>query len=88
MCWARLCFQAKVQLCFLAHSESVGATAELDPRGSDFEGLEAAELYVRWFRTKIEAVMAAPHLTIPHDQVMAEMEAIMVARESARLPKV
>lgn len=57
---------------------------ELDPRVSEFETTEAAESYDRWFRAKVERAMADTRPTIPHDQVMAEMEAIIVAAERRR----
>lgn len=57
---------------------------QLDPRVSEFETTEAAESYDRWFREKVGAVLANPQPTIPHDQVMAEMEAIIVAAERRR----
>ncbi|MGO1892908.1 MAG: type II toxin-antitoxin system RelB family antitoxin, partial [Luteimonas sp.] len=40
--------------------------------------------YDRWFRAKIERAMADTRPPIPHDQVMAEIEAIIVAAERRR----
>lgn len=57
---------------------------QLDPRVSEFETTEAAESYDRWFRAKIERAMADTRPPIPHDQVMAEIEAIIVAAERRR----
>ncbi|GAB1408666.1 hypothetical protein MASR1M8_25850 [Thermomonas brevis] len=57
---------------------------KLDPRASEFETTEAAEKYDRWFRAKVEAVLADPQPSIPHDQVMADAEAIIVAAERRR----
>lgn len=56
----------------------------LDPRISEFESTEAAESYDRWFRAKVEAAMADTRPKVPHDQVMAEMEAIISAAERRR----
>lgn len=58
--------------------------ARLDPRVSEFESTEAAESYDRWFRFKVEAALADTRPGLPHDQVMAEMEAIIIAAERRR----
>jgi hypothetical protein len=55
--------------------------AQLDPRVSEFESTEAAESYDRWFRAKVEKAMADTRPKIPHDQVMAEMDAIIASAE-------
>ena len=51
--------------------------AKLDPRASEFDSTEAAEAYDAWFRAKVEAALADDRPSIPHDEVMAEMEAII-----------
>lgn len=56
----------------------------LDPRVSEFATTEAAASYERWFLGKVEKALAECGPTIPHDQVMAEMEAIIVAAERRR----
>jgi hypothetical protein len=58
--------------------------SQLDPRVSEFESTEAAESYDRWFRAKIERAMADTRPAIPHDQVMAKVEAIIIAAERRR----
>lgn len=50
---------------------------KLDPIVSEFETEKEAEAYDRWFRAKVEASLADPRTRIPHDQVMAEMRAII-----------
>ncbi len=50
---------------------------KLDPIVSEFDTDEEAEAYDAWFRAKVEAAMASPGPGIPHDQVMAEMQAII-----------
>lgn len=47
------------------------------PIESEFASTEEAEAYDVWFRAKVERSLADPHPTIPHDQVMAEMKAII-----------
>ncbi|SJZ60560.1 type II toxin-antitoxin system RelB family antitoxin [Novilysobacter spongiicola] len=54
---------------------------KLDPRLSEFESTEVAESYDCWFRAKVETAIADTRPKLPHDQVMAEMEAIIVAAE-------
>lgn len=50
---------------------------EVPPKMSDFDTAEEAEAYDRWFRAKVEASLADPRPTIPHDEVMAEMKALI-----------
>lgn len=68
----------------MARMGYVPAMADLDPRVPEFESTEAAERIDCWFRAKVEAMLAAAWPTIPHEQVMAYMEAILVAAEAAR----
>lgn len=53
--------------------------AVLSPIVSEFETEEQAASYDRWFRAKVQASMADPRPAIPHDQVMARMDAIIEA---------
>jgi hypothetical protein len=56
----------------------------LDPLISEFETLEDAELYDKWFRAEVEASLSEPAPSIPHDQVFAEMDALIAAKRKAR----
>lgn len=56
--------------------------AILSPLVSEFETEEQATSYVAWVKAKVQASLADPRPGIPHDQVMAEMEAIIVEAES------
>jgi hypothetical protein len=61
---------------------------QLDPRISEFESTEAAEAaeaYDRWFRSKVEAALADTRPTIPHDQVLAKMDAVIAAAQRPRV---
>lgn len=59
--------------------------AVLSPIESEFATAEEAVAYDRWFRAKVQDAIANTHPSIPHDQVMAEMRAIIAAkREKAR----
>jgi len=49
----------------------------LDPIISEFETQEQADSYQRWFRERVEASLADPRPGIPHDEVMAEMDALI-----------
>jgi len=53
----------------------------LDPVVSEFSTAEDAEAYDRWFRAKVDKSLADPRPGIPHDQVMAEVDAIITAAE-------
>ena len=50
----------------------------LDPRVSEFETQEQAESYDLWLRAKVQAAMDDPRPGIPHDQVVARMDARIV----------
>jgi hypothetical protein len=70
----------------LRYSESMNTTVidmatPLDPLISEFDTAEEADAYDRWFRAEVEASLAETGPGIPHDQVMAEMDAIIVAAE-------
>lgn len=57
-------------------------SAKLSPIVSEFETQEQADSYDRWFRAKVQAALNDPRPGIPHDQVMAEMEAIIAQAEA------
>lgn len=59
-------------------------SAQLSPIVSEFETQEQADSYDRWFRAKVKASLDDPRPNIPHDQVMAEMEAIIEQAEAHR----
>lgn len=56
----------------------------LDPLVSEFDTLEEAEHYDKWFRAEVEASLADPEPSIPHDQVFTEMDALIAAKRKAR----
>lgn len=58
--------------------------AELSPIVSEFETEEQAASYDRWFRAKVQASLDDPRPSIPHDQVMAEMRALLEAKRKQR----
>ncbi|MDZ7786006.1 MAG: hypothetical protein U5L95_02685 [Candidatus Saccharibacteria bacterium] len=49
----------------------------LDPIVSEFATQEQADSYDRWFRERVQASLADPRPGIPHDEVMAEMDALI-----------
>lgn len=55
--------------------------AQLSPIVSEFETDEQATSYDRWFHAKVQASLAKPGPGIPHDEVMARMDAIIDAAE-------
>ena len=55
--------------------------SELFPIASEFATTKEAEAYDQWFRAKVQASLEDPCPGVPHDQVMAEMDAIIEAAE-------
>lgn len=49
----------------------------LDPRISEFETQEQADSYDGWFRAKVQEAIDSKKPRIPHDQVMADMWAVI-----------
>ena len=58
--------------------------AVLSPIVSEFETEEQATSYDRWFRAQVQASLDDPRPSIPHDKVMAEMDAIIAEAEERR----
>lgn len=52
----------------------------LDPIVSEFETQEQADSYDRWFRERVQRSLDDPRPGIPHDDVMAEMRALLEAK--------
>ncbi|EPR17378.1 hypothetical protein M527_17070 [Sphingobium indicum IP26] len=68
----------------MAHSpiaDILRPMTKLTPIESEFATTEEAEAYDAWFRAQIEASLADPRPSIPHDQVMAELRAIIAAKK-------
>lgn len=49
----------------------------LSPLVSEFDTVEQEASYTAWLRTKVAASLADPRPAIPHDEVMAEMDALI-----------
>ena len=58
--------------------------ADLSPIESEFATTEEAEAYDRWFRAKVEAALRDNSPTIPHDEVMAEIDALIESKRRAK----
>lgn len=56
----------------------------LSPIESEFATTEEAEVYDRWFRAKVDASLRDTRPSILHDQVMAEMDAMLAEVEQRR----
>lgn len=50
------------------------------PTESEFATSEDAVAYDRWFREQVQEAIDDPHPAIPHDQVMAEMRALIASK--------
>ena len=53
------------------------SNAVLEPRIFEFETEQVATSYEQWFCAKVQEAIDDPRPGIPHDQVMAEMDAII-----------
>ena len=49
----------------------------LSPIESEFATAEEAEAYDRWFRAKVEAALASTQPSVPHDEAMARLRALI-----------
>jgi hypothetical protein len=56
--------------------------AKYSPIESEFESPEDEAAYNAWLKAKVEAALADPRPSIPHDQVMAELRAIIAAKKN------
>ena len=52
------------------------------PLVSEFETPEQAASYETWLKAKVAASLADDRPVIPHDEVMAEMRAIIAAKKA------
>ncbi|NRR33006.1 antitoxin [Oxalobacteraceae bacterium] len=53
------------------------------PNEPTFATAEEAEAYDRWYRAKVQASLDDPRPSIPHEQVMAEMDELIEALRNA-----
>jgi len=58
--------------------------AKLDPIVSEFETDEDAAAYEIWFRAQVQEALESDEPTVPHEEVMAEMRAMLDAKRHAR----
>lgn len=65
-------------------SPEVTISAELSPIVSAFETKEQAVKYNRWFRAKVQASLDDLSPNVPHDQVMADMRALIESKRNRR----
>ena len=57
----------------------------LSPLVSEFDTVEQEARYNGWLRARVEASLADPRPAVPHDEVMAEMDAL-IDRIAAGIP--
>jgi hypothetical protein len=57
-------------------------SAELSPIVSEFATEEQAASYNQWLRAKVQASLDDPRPSIPHDQVMADMRALIESKRN------
>ena len=58
--------------------------AVLSPIVSEFDTQEQADSYDHWFRAKVKAAMDDPRPSIPHDQAMAMLQAMLEEKRKTR----
>ncbi len=58
----------------------MNTAAKLDPIVSEFDTVEDAVSYDKWFRAKVEKAMKSTKPAIPHDEVVARMRKKMAER--------
>jgi len=61
-------------------------TATLDSKIFEFETKEQSSSYDKWFCAKVQEAIDDPRPAIAHDQVMAEMDAIIDRIEAGKNP--
>ena len=59
-------------------------SAKPDPIVSEFDSPEEEAAYDKWFREKVAASLADTRPPVPHDQVMAEVAAIIEAQRKKK----
>ena len=59
------------------------AMGKLDPIVSEFATEEDAQAYDAWFRAQVETALASTEPDVPHEQVMAEVRAIIDKHRAA-----
>ncbi len=56
-------------------------SATLSPIESEFTTADEAQAYERWFRAQVQASLDDPRPSVPHDQVMAEIDQVIAETE-------
>lgn len=56
-------------------------SATLSPIESEFTTADEAQAYERWFRAQVQASLDDPRPSVPHDQVMAEIDQVIAEAE-------
>ena len=56
-------------------------SATLSPIESEFTTADEAQAYERWFRAQVQASLDDPRPSVPHDQVMAELDQVIAEAE-------
>jgi hypothetical protein len=67
-----------------ASTTEVFMSIPLSPIVSEFGTEEEADSYDRWFRARVQASIDDPRPSVPHDQVMAEMRALIESKQKER----
>lgn len=60
----------------------LASMTKLTPIESEFATTQEADAYDAWLRAEVKASLADPRPGIPHDQVMAELRALIEAKKA------
>ena len=84
--WAARRFHVRLEYSNAIAEEEAPMPNEYSPLVSEFDSAEHEARYTAWLQAKVAKALADPRPPIPHDEVMAEMEALIREME-ARLQK-
>ena len=62
----------------------LGAMNKYSPLVSEFGSAEEEAAYVEWLKRTVAESLADPRPPVPHDQVMAEVRAMLEAKKSGK----
>lgn len=57
----------------------------LSPRVSEFESEDKEASYTAWLKQKVDRARNSSRPLVPHDQVMAQVRAVVVAKREKRV---
>ena len=80
--WAARRFHVRLEYSNAIAEEEALMPNEYSPLVSEFDNAEHEARYTAWLQAKVAKALADPRPPIPHDEVMAEMEALIREMEA------